>query len=128
MPGDYPRELRTIGDHLRKRRLDLSLRQRDVAARIGVDTTTVTNWELGHSKPALRVLPAIWPFLGYIPRCMAADTLAGQLRVRRQVLGWTQKRLARELSVDPSTLAKWERAERVPTGRILLRIREVVRG
>lgn len=32
-PLGYPRELRTIGDHLRKRRLDLGLLQREVAAR-----------------------------------------------------------------------------------------------
>jgi DNA-binding XRE family transcriptional regulator len=43
----YPTELRSIGDHVRKRRLDLGLLQRDVALRIGVDKTTVFNWEAG---------------------------------------------------------------------------------
>jgi DNA-binding XRE family transcriptional regulator len=43
----YPMELRSIGDHLRKRRLDLGLHQREVAVRIGVDKTTVYKWEAG---------------------------------------------------------------------------------
>jgi transcriptional regulator with XRE-family HTH domain len=39
----YPDALVTLGDHIRKRRLDLGLRQRDVAAQFGVNVNTVTN-------------------------------------------------------------------------------------
>ncbi len=60
-------ELRTLGDHIRKRRLDLGLLQRDVAARIGSDTSSVTNWEKGHTEPENRFLPAILELLGYDP-------------------------------------------------------------
>jgi DNA-binding XRE family transcriptional regulator len=63
----YPTELRTIGDHVRKRRLDLGLLQRETAARIGVDKTTVYNWEAGRATPSLRVRPAVIRFLGYDP-------------------------------------------------------------
>jgi transcriptional regulator with XRE-family HTH domain len=38
----------------------------------------------------------------------------------------SQKELAGRLGVDPSTLAKWERAERVPTGGFLGRVRDVL--
>src|ERR1041384_3283093 len=41
LPGAYPRELRTLGDRLRKRRLDLGLRQKDVAGLLEVDEMTV---------------------------------------------------------------------------------------
>lgn len=34
----------------------------------------------------------------------------------------TQKAFATELEIDPSTLAKWERGERTPTGGFLLRL------
>lgn len=34
----------------------------------------------------------------------------------RTSLGLSQKESARRLHVDPSTLAKWERGEREPTG------------
>ena len=68
-PADpaYPAVVKTVGDHLRKRRLDLRLRQRDVADRLGVDTTTITNWELGHTVPGFGWMPAIIGFLGYDP-------------------------------------------------------------
>jgi transcriptional regulator with XRE-family HTH domain len=64
----YPAELRSIGDHVRKRRLDLGLLQREVALRVGVDKTTVFNWETGTASPNLRALPAVIRFLGYDPR------------------------------------------------------------
>jgi transcriptional regulator with XRE-family HTH domain len=47
----YPKELRTLGDHLRKRRLDLGLLQRQVAEQLGVDKTTVYNWESHRTAP-----------------------------------------------------------------------------
>lgn len=43
----YPQELLTIGDHIRKKRMDLGLLQREVAAKIGVAESTVWNWEHG---------------------------------------------------------------------------------
>ena len=63
----YPTELRTIGDHVRKRRLDLGLLQREAALRIGVDKTTVFNWEAGRTTPSLRARPAVITFLRYDP-------------------------------------------------------------
>ena len=36
----YPRELKTLGDHLRKRRLDLGLLQPDVALELRVNEMT----------------------------------------------------------------------------------------
>ncbi|MBI1805486.1 MAG: helix-turn-helix transcriptional regulator [Ignavibacteria bacterium] len=47
----YPRDLRTLGDHIRKRRLDLGLHQKDVAARVNATTSSVTNWEKNRTSP-----------------------------------------------------------------------------
>jgi len=33
----YPKSLKTLGDHFKKKRLDLKLLQKDVAKKIGVD-------------------------------------------------------------------------------------------
>jgi DNA-binding XRE family transcriptional regulator len=41
----YPETLKTLGDHLRKRRFDLRLLQRQAAQKLGVDKTSVHNWE-----------------------------------------------------------------------------------
>ena len=62
-----PAELKTIGDHVRKRRIALKLRQKDVAERIGVDVTSVCNWEANRTAPDSRVVPAVVEFLGYSP-------------------------------------------------------------
>lgn len=59
----YPTELRTLGAQLRKRRLDLGLRQKDVARVLGVDEATVYNWERHRTAPASRFFPNIFTFL-----------------------------------------------------------------
>ena len=50
-PIDYPKKLRTIGDHIRKKRFDLKLLQKDAAKIIGVSEDTITGWENGRSQP-----------------------------------------------------------------------------
>lgn len=47
----YPKELKTYGDHIRKKRLDLNLKQSEVAKIIGVTTDTIINWELNRRTP-----------------------------------------------------------------------------
>ena len=48
-----------------KKRLDLNLKQSDVAKIIDVTTDTVINWELNRSKPMLHLIPKVILFLGY---------------------------------------------------------------
>jgi hypothetical protein len=52
----YPQVLATIGDHLRKRRLELGLLQWEVAERLHVNPGTVSNWgtESNETRPNLR--------------------------------------------------------------------------
>ena len=59
----YPKELKTLGDYLRTRRLDLHLRQSDVAELIGVCSDTIMKWELNQTEPAENNLKAISEFL-----------------------------------------------------------------
>jgi DNA-binding XRE family transcriptional regulator len=54
--GRYPVQLQRLGDHIRKRRLDLGLLQRDVALQLGVNVKTVTNWEKQRTEPETRFL------------------------------------------------------------------------
>ncbi|MCH8217916.1 MAG: helix-turn-helix transcriptional regulator [Planctomycetes bacterium] len=56
----------TIGDHLRKKRLDLGLSQPE-ATRLGVSDCTLRNWEKNHYSPKTKYLPKIIQFLGYTP-------------------------------------------------------------
>jgi len=86
----YPTELRSIGDHVRKRRLDLGLLQREVALRIGVDKTTVFNWETGRASPGRRAMAGVVRFLGYEPSVMASN-LDGGNRIARRCPDVSQK-------------------------------------
>ena len=72
-----------LGDHIRSRRLNLNLLQRQVGERIRVDTTTITNWERNATTPAIRYIPAIIEFLGYDPQA-AADSFPDRLATARK--------------------------------------------
>jgi len=65
LPG-YPEFPLAIGEHIRKRRMDLGLLQREVAEIIGVVEPTIWNWEHG-VEPELQYNPKIIKFLGYAP-------------------------------------------------------------
>jgi transcriptional regulator with XRE-family HTH domain len=117
-PSHYPQQLNTLGDHLRSRRLDLDLSQSNVAEQIGVDTTTICNWESNASLPAIRYLPAIIQFLGYDPQ-PAVDSFPDRLVTARRTLGLSQRKMAEKLGVDPGTLQGWEAGKHQPTGKSL---------
>lgn len=48
----------TLGDRLRKARLDADVTSKEMASVNGVSPNTVTNWENGHTKPARSVVLA----------------------------------------------------------------------
>jgi transcriptional regulator with XRE-family HTH domain len=106
--------MNTLGDHIRTRRLDLKLLQRQVAEEIGVSGATITTWERNASTPVARYIPAIIRFLGYDP-LPSADSLPERLRRARRLLGLTQREMAERLGVDPCTLRDWEAGLHQPT-------------
>ncbi|MBI3592000.1 MAG: helix-turn-helix domain-containing protein [Nitrospirae bacterium] len=75
-PKGYPMEPLTLGEHIRKRRLDLELLQVEVAAEIGVTESTVRNWEHG-TEPELRYIPAVIAFLEALP-CLPFPSRRGR--------------------------------------------------
>jgi transcriptional regulator with XRE-family HTH domain len=115
-----------LGEEIRKRRLDRNLRQIDVAEIVGCDEMTVVNWEKGYSIPRINHMGKVVEFLGFNP-LQKCDTLAQRIVSHRKALGLTQKLLASQLAVNPSTLAKWGRGERAPTGRYFRRVAEMLR-
>lgn len=105
----YPKSLNTIGDHIRKVRLNRGLRQRDVAQIIGVDPFTILNWETGATKPKFRYMPVIIRFLGCNPCPVPPDSPVGvRLKARRLELGLSLKQLAKHLKLNEDTLRKLE--------------------
>ena len=63
-----PVEPRTIGDHIRKRRLALKMLQKDIAEQIGVRVESICNWEGNLSTPEFSHMPALIKFLGYMAK------------------------------------------------------------
>jgi transcriptional regulator with XRE-family HTH domain len=114
-----------LGDHIRNRRLDLKLFQKQVAGHIGVDQTTITNWEGNTTLPAIRHIPAILGFLGYDP-FPAAQSFPERLAAARKRLGLSQRKLAEQLGVDPTTLRDWEAGRHRPTQKSLRVIARVL--
>jgi transcriptional regulator with XRE-family HTH domain len=119
----YPTELRTIGDHLKRRRLDLGLLQRQVAERLRVSVENVRNWEWSKTKPEVRFLPVILDFLGYDPDRRPASHPEA-LRKARRAAGLSQETFAEYAGFDETTIAKWERGDHRPMPGSLERLRQ----
>lgn len=89
--------------------MELGITQSRLAERLGAQTDTVRNWERGRSGPTLRYRSAILEFLGYDPAPDEPTTLGEKLRKYRMHRGITQKELARQVGIDPTTLSRLER-------------------
>ena len=114
LPAAYPKALTTWGDHIRKRRLDLGLLQKDVAKQFGVSQDAVFNWESHRAIPDVQCIPQIINFLGYCP-WKPFDSFGEKLTLWRETLGLSRKHLAIKLNLDKATLLRWETNQRRPS-------------
>jgi transcriptional regulator with XRE-family HTH domain len=114
----YPDFMRTLGDWIKVRRLDLKLTKRQLSLRLNVSDVTIYLWEKNQVKPSLAQIPKIIEFLGRDPFEKKTVNLGEKIREYRRVHGLTQKKLAEQLAVDQTTLAGWERGEHRPSKRL----------
>lgn len=103
---DYSEAPQTLGQHLKKRRRELGLLQREAAAQIGVSAGTVANWENGKTEPVTTQYRPVAKFLGYDPT-REPTSLAERVQAKRRVLGTTHSQIARYLGWDPGTLTRY---------------------
>ena len=106
--------------------MDVGLLQSQVADQIGVDVTTITNWESNRTAPAIRHIPSIIRFLGYNP-FPAGHSLREKLTTARKALGLSQRKLAERLGVDESTLGGWETGRHRPAKKSSEIIQDLLR-
>ena len=106
----YPKELNTLGDHIKAKRLDLGLFQKKVAKIIGVTTDTITNWEKNRNQPMYWHYPRITEFLGYCP-LEQLNTFEERLKNNRFYLGMSQAEMAQRMGIDPCNLSRKERQQ-----------------
>jgi predicted ATPase/DNA-binding CsgD family transcriptional regulator len=78
--------------------------------------------ELGRKWALLAPLVYRWYRHGEGEGLVGAGLSAAELRARRLGLGMTQRQLAADLGVTPTTLARWERGERAISNPVLVRL------
>jgi transcriptional regulator with XRE-family HTH domain len=118
-PKDYSETPTTLGEHLKKRRRELGLLQREAAERMGIFKETYVNWERGHTKPVAPHFRPVVAFLGYDPS-PAPTTLAERLGAKRRTIGLTFEEVAAHLGWDPRTLTRYLNGTwRMPPNRAL---------
>ena len=109
LPIGLPANPKTIGEHIRKVRMERGLFQKDVAKIIGVETCTLENWERNRTKPFLELLPSIFGFLGYVPEVYKDDLrLQSDILKYRAKYGLGVKAMANLIGVNKSTIFGWE--------------------
>jgi len=121
-PAKFPQILKTWGDHILKRRLELKLFQREVAEILGVNEASVYDWEKHRTDPMVHLIPRITQFLGYTPPFFSGQATGQKIIAYRHIQGMSQRVLALTLKVDPATLRRWERNESFPTGKLKTRL------
>ncbi len=123
-----PKKLITLGDHIRKRRLDLGLCQKNVALTLGVSESTVNNWEVNRNAPITYQFPRIFAFLGYTPSPFDKkdDNIIEKMKLYRLTHGLSQKKFAELLSTDQKTIAQWELGNRIPSVKYRERLSRLI--
>lgn len=90
---------------------------------MGVDETSVFNWESNRVEPAVRLIPGIIGFLGYCPYT-PGQPLPRWFKLVRHSLGYSQRELAGRLGIDDVTWRRWEAGQRQPSDEYLRRVTE----
>jgi transcriptional regulator with XRE-family HTH domain len=129
------KEPKTLGQHLKKKRFAESLRQSEVAEKLGVSSRTLSLWECDQIYPTWAYWPCVATYLGFDPfndpklgnpksnesldvAYFTPETLLslGE-RVRRFRLKSrkTRQQLAKEWDICPKTLWSWENDIRKPS-------------
>ena len=120
-PQPYKDNPESLGEHLRKRRLELGLYQKDVALRLGISPWTYLSWEGDRKRPMVSMLPRLIAFLGYDPNPQPS-TLGEEIAARRRQLGLSQERFADLVGLDESTIARLEAGRAVPARQTLSKL------
>ena len=105
-PLPYAREPKTLGEHLKKRRYEMSLRQKDVAGRLEISQSAYISWETDRVEPAIRYWPNIIDFLGFNPFAGKEGTLRERLQAKYRELGIPRKQAAILLGINEGTLLR----------------------
>jgi DNA-binding transcriptional regulator YiaG len=106
--SDYPNNPSTIGDYIKKRRLDLHLTQNQIAVKLLVTEDCIRNWENGNAYPQINYYPRINSFLGFDVFSTMSTNLEGEIKRYRVDHGLSYKKMGELLNVNGTTISLWE--------------------
>jgi transcriptional regulator with XRE-family HTH domain len=104
----------TLGEHLRKRRLDLRQTQKQVAAGFHICPEAYSTWETGRHAPEVHLWPEIISFLGYDPTPPPRD-FDQALTMLQMRHGLRRDQLAVRLGIERKTSFNWLAGKTVPS-------------
>ena len=107
----------TLGDFIRKRRVESLQLQSHVANIIGVSEDTITNWETNRFAPQINLYPAIFQYLGYYPFTHETESIGGKVKQLRNCLGLSFEAAGEVFAVYATTVRGWELNRNQPTTR-----------
>jgi DNA-binding transcriptional regulator YiaG len=106
---EFPNELKTIGDHLKKARLERKMLIKDVLEILGVNRWTLRQWEQNILEPFVYQYPKIIAFLGYYPFTHETETQGGKIKKYRFTQGLSMQEFGKLVGVAGCTVSTWER-------------------
>ena len=115
-----------IGEHIKNRRLQLKLKQADVAKVFEICEDSITGWENGRSEPQIQFYPKIIKFLGYNPFPVNTENLGGRIKNYRITQGLSHKKFGQKIGVDASTISAWEEGKHKPTSKMTRILEEII--
>ncbi len=126
-PSGYPKKIDCLSAHIKAKRLDLGLKQSELATQLKVSEATVSNWELNRKRIAPLMYKRISVFLGFCPVELPCHLLPNRLKnILYFDLGWTTTRLARTLGHARSTIEKYQSGIFNPSVKTIRKLESIV--
>jgi DNA-binding XRE family transcriptional regulator len=116
----------TLGEHIRKARIERRLLQKEVASYIGITENCLNYWENNKTAPQLQHMPKIISFLGYLPFDCDTNTLGGKMKAYRLRNGLSYDQLGNLLQADPKQVREWETGKHIPAWKNMERLSEFI--
>lgn len=116
----------TLGEHLKKRRLDLELLQAEAAKAAGIPLGSFKPWEQDDYPPRVELWPSIITFLGYDPRPVPSE-FGERLAWFRHRIGLGQRAMAKALRTSVTTFWEWENCGSLPPAKAMAKLRGLAR-
>lgn len=117
----YPDTPRTLGEHLRKRRLDLGETQEQTASRFGVTFTSYNGWEADRIAPKVWQWPKVIQFLDHDPTPAPTNFDQALTSLQRRH-GLPRELLAVRLGIERKTLFNWLAGTVQPSSKAVRKI------